>query len=104
MTNTLTPTPTTKPATVAPFAARLRDTLHRLNLTETQGADYLGVPVHTLRKWSAGTRTPSAVAVRLLDVLDLLETLAPALHAGLLPTPAVKRKRAVSPKLKNGPL
>ena len=85
---------TTQTPQKTPFSDRLRATLDRLNLNEQQGADYLGVPVYTLRKWTTGTRTPSAVAVKLLDVLDLLETLAPALHAGLLPAPVVKRKNS----------
>lgn len=95
---------TTQNPPKTPFSDRLRATLHRLNLSEQQGADYLGVPVYTLRKWLTGQRVPAAVAVRLLDVLDLMETLAPALHAGLVPAPTVTRKRAVSPKLKNAPL
>ena len=95
---------TTQNPPKTPFSDRLRATLDRLNLSEAQGADYLGVPVYTLRKWTTGTRTPSAVAVRLLDVLELLETLAPALHAGLIPAPTGKRKPAVSPKSKNAPL
>lgn len=100
MTTTQTPH---KPA----FSARIVATMDRLKLSEARAADYLGVPVYTLRKWRTGQRAPAAVAVRLLDVLDLLETLAPALHAGLLPAdraPVVKRKPGVKPKLENGPL
>lgn len=69
-------------APVAPdsFAARLRQTMDRLTMTDTQGADYLGVPVFTFRKWLAGERRPSAATVRLLDVLGIVETMAPTIH------------------------
>jgi transcriptional regulator with XRE-family HTH domain len=76
----------------AGFNARLRDTAERLNLNDSQLAEYLGVPVYTVRKWLTGTRTPAAVAVKLLDVLGTLEAVAPAIHAALLPAPVVKRK------------
>jgi DNA-binding transcriptional regulator YiaG len=69
----------------APFAARIVATMDRLNLNEARAAEYLGVPVYTLRKWRTGERAPAAAAVRLLYVLELLEAIAPALHAGLLP-------------------
>jgi transcriptional regulator with XRE-family HTH domain len=48
-------------------------------------ADYLGVPIHTLRKWESGERSGSATLLRLLDVLGMVEALAPALHASFLP-------------------
>lgn len=67
------------------FAARVRDTMHRLNLDEREAADYLGVPVFTLRKWTTGERQPGAAVMRLLDVLGMVEALAPALHASFLP-------------------
>jgi transcriptional regulator with XRE-family HTH domain len=76
----------------ADFAPRLRATAERLHLTDSQLAEYLGVPVYTVRKWLTGTRTPAAVAVKLLDVLGTLEAVAPAIHAALLPAPVVKRK------------
>ena len=79
------------------FAARVRDTMHRLNLDEREAADYLGVPVFTLRKWTTGERQPGAAVARLLDVLGLVEALAPALHGSFLPpvstTPPRKRGR-----------
>ena len=68
------------------FAARVRDTMHRLNLDEREAADYLGVPVFTLRKWCSGERQPGAAVMRLLDVLGMVEALAPALHASFLPS------------------
>ena len=67
------------------FAARLRATLGRLNLDEPRAAALLGVPVFTLRKWIAGTRAPSASAVRLLDVLGTLDAIAPGVLDALTP-------------------
>ena len=57
----------------------------RLDLNENQAADYLGVPIFTLRKWVNGTRTPSASVIRLLDVLGMVEAMNPALHDSFLP-------------------
>lgn len=96
-----TMTTTRKPRTARPdpapdtFAARVRDTMHRLNLDEREAADYLGVPVFTLRKWCIGERQPGAAVARLLDVLGLVEALAPALHDSFLPpvSTAPPRKR-----------
>ncbi len=74
-----------KPAPAGLFSARIRETVARLALDESRAADYLGVPVYTLRKWATGERVPSASAIRLLDVLGTIEALAPALHAAFLP-------------------
>ena len=69
--------------------------MHRLHLDDNQAADYLGVPVFTFRKWASGERQPSAAVLRLLDVLGTVEALAPALHAGFLPSQSrhVKKSR-----------
>ena len=67
------------------FVARVRETMHRLNLDEARAADYLGVPVFTLRKWATGERQPGAAVLRLFEVLGMVEALAPALHASFLP-------------------
>ena len=56
----------------------------RHSLDRVQTAALLGVPVFTLRHWLAGTRNPTASAVRLLAVLCLLETLHPDLLAALV--------------------
>lgn len=64
---------------------RLIDLQTRLGLNQTQMAFYLGVPAHTYRKWYSGERAPSAVVVRLLDVLGTVEVLNPALHDQLMP-------------------
>jgi len=76
------PRPDPEPGT---FAARVRETMARLNLDEPRAAAYFGVPVFTLRKWTTGEREPGAAVVRLLDVLGTLEALAPALHDSFLP-------------------
>lgn len=97
MTNTRKPrSPRPDPAPDT-FAARVRDTMHRLNLDEREAADYLGVPVFTLRKWTTGERQPGAAVLRLFDVLGMVEAMAPALHGSFLPpvstTPPRKRGR-----------
>lgn len=70
------------PGTVA---AQVRATVDRLNLDEPRAAAYFGVPVFTLRKWCSGEREPGAAVARLLDVMGLVEALAPALHDSFLP-------------------
>jgi hypothetical protein len=59
--------------------------MDRLNMDDIRAAQYLGVPVYTLRKWVKGERTPNAATLRLLEVLGLIEAIAPAIHAALLP-------------------
>jgi hypothetical protein len=76
---------TTKTPQNPDFVAALAALMTRHQLTETQGAGLLGVPVFTLRKWQAGTRAPNAAAVRLVDVLGLVAVLAPALLEGMIP-------------------
>lgn len=51
-----------------------------LGLSESGMAAYIGVPVHTWRKWCNGTRKPDAAPCALLDLLTLLPDAAPALH------------------------
>lgn len=91
-----------KPAQNPDFAPALAALIQRHQLTETRAAGLLGVPVFTLRKWTTGTRAPSAAAVRLVEVLDMVGALAPALLAALIPAPVVaaapmKRGRKKSP-------
>lgn len=52
-----------------------------LGLSESGMAAYVGVPLHTWRKWVNGTRTPDAAPLALLDLLAALPDAAPALHA-----------------------
>lgn len=76
-----------KPPQNPEFVAALAHmtTIHQL--TEQQTAALLGVPVFTLRKWRTGTRAPNAAAVRLVEVLNLVATLAPPIVAALIPAP-----------------
>ena len=77
------------------FAARLAGYTARHALDDARTAEALGVPIYTARKWINGTRAPNAAAVRLLDVLETLEALAPALHDSFLPVESshVKKSR-----------
>ena len=68
------------------FQLRLSATMTRLGLTAQGAADYLGVPVPTIPKWIDGTRTPGAEVIGLLDVLGIVEAIAPSIHAAMLPT------------------
>ena len=78
------------------FRSRLSATMARLGLTAQGAADYLGVPVTTIRKWIDGTRTPGAAVIRLLDVLGIVEAIAPSIHAAMLPT-AIDPGQSVKP-------
>jgi DNA-binding transcriptional regulator YiaG len=82
-------TPTGRPRTrTLPSTAlteRLAQTRQRLKLTQPRMALYLGVPTATYQSWEMGLRDPSASVLRLLDVLGLIEALAPGVHAELMP-------------------
>lgn len=52
-----------------------------LGLSESGMAAYVGVPLHTWRKWLNGTRKPDAAPCSLLDILTVLPAECPALHA-----------------------
>ena len=81
------------------FKTDLLAMMERQALTEARAAGLLGVPVYTLRKWTAGQRAPSAAAVQLLAVLGTLEALAPAVLAALMPAQdAAPPKGAGRPK------
>jgi hypothetical protein len=91
----MTQTAPKQPKTPAPgtVAERVRQTVDRLNLDEGQAAAYFGVPVYTVRKWCTGEREPGAAVARLLDVLGLVEALAPALHGSFLPPVSTTPRR-----------
>ena len=72
------------------------DLITRLGLDEPRAAQYLGVPVYTLRKWIKGERTPSAAVLRLIEVLGVIEALAPAIHDALVPVAHVEKVRTKS--------
>ena len=77
--------PRTIPRRDTDAALRLRALRERLGLTPGQAAAYLGVPLATWRHWHDGMREPPAAVERLLDVLGVVEALAPDIHARLLP-------------------
>ena len=56
----------------------------QLGLSELAMAHYLGIPVHTLRKWLSGDRTPDAAPQRLFAILQRLERESPVLHGELM--------------------
>jgi len=93
-----------KPAQNPDFAPALAALIERHQLTEVRAAGLLGVPVFTLRKWRTGTRAPSAAAVRLVEVLDMVGALAPALLAGLIPAPVPPKPPKQKPKMEKSPL
>lgn len=55
-----------------------------MGLSELAMAHYLGVPVHTARKWINGTRNPDAAPCRLFAILQRIEQVNPGLHADLI--------------------
>jgi DNA-binding transcriptional regulator YiaG len=93
-------TPLKQPKTPAPgtVAQRVRQTVDRLSLDEFQAAAYFGVPVFTVRKWITGEREPGAAVARLLDVLGMVEAMAPALHGSFLPAQSVHVKKSRTKK------
>ena len=80
------------------LAERIKQTLERLHLDDTRGAVYLGVPVFTVRKWISGEREPGAAVARLLDVLGMVEAMAPALHGSFMPAESVQVKKSRTKK------
>jgi DNA-binding transcriptional regulator YiaG len=67
------------------FSERIKATIERLGLSEKQASDYFGVPVPTLRKWCNAEREPGAATHRLIEILGMIEALAPSIHQSLLP-------------------
>lgn len=63
---------------------RIRALMARKHMSQAQMARYLGVPQGTIGNWLAGTRVPNKSVLRLLDVLGILEALAPAIHDALV--------------------
>lgn len=83
--------------TQSTLSHRLIELRSRLNFSQVQMAQYLGVPVFTLRKWESGEREPQSVLTRLLDILGIVETFAPSIHDALMPDAHVDKVR-VKPK------
>ena len=43
-------------------------------------ADYIGVSYHTYNSWEKGTRKPHGSGARLVNVLQMVEIMCPAVH------------------------
>jgi putative transcriptional regulator len=54
----------------APDAAYVRGVRARTNLTQTEFAARIGVPIDTVRNWEQGKRSPRGPARALLKVID----------------------------------
>jgi hypothetical protein len=67
------------------FTADLLALIERHKLNDAQAAALLGVPVFTLKKWTTGERGPGAATIRLLEVLGIVEAMAPSLFGVLTP-------------------
>lgn len=64
-----------------------------LGLSEAAMAHYLGIPVHTLKKWIKGARTPDAAPLRLFAILQRIGVAYPVLHGDL-----IREARASAPE------
>jgi DNA-binding transcriptional regulator YiaG len=67
-----------------PTVERIRALMARRNMSQMDMARYLGVPQGTIGNWLGGTRTPNASVARLVEVLGMIEVLAPSIHEHLL--------------------
>lgn len=98
---TETPSKQPKKPVSGTVGAQVLQTVERLGLSEAQAAQYFAVPVYTVRKWLTGEREPGAAVARLLEVMGLLEALAPNLHqtflVNLAPRPVRGRRATPSP-------
>jgi hypothetical protein len=76
--------PRIRPQRATPIAGTLKALQQRLGLSNAQAAAYLGVPLVTWRNWVDGLRQPPAAVDRLIEVLGVVEALAPDVHAVLV--------------------
>ena len=76
---------TTPKAPKTPDVDRLKDMRTRLALSVTQCADMLNVSTHAVLKWENGSRAVSPATMRLIDILEMLEVMAPDMHAQFMP-------------------
>ena len=70
------------------MANPITDLRTRLGLSVPQVADHLGASAHTIIKYENGTRHPGSALIRLIEVLQAVELMAPAIHAHLMPSVA----------------
>lgn len=64
---------------------RIKELRTRLSLSVDQCADMLNVSSHAVIKWENGSRTVSPATIRLIDILEMLEVMAPDMHAQFMP-------------------
>jgi DNA-binding transcriptional regulator YiaG len=69
-----------------PTAARIRALMVKKGWSQNETARFLGVPTGTMGNWMQGTKKPSAIVSRLLDVLGVVEVLAPHIYVNLMPS------------------
>ena len=69
-----------------------------LGLSEMAMAHYLGIPVHTLKKWINGTRAPDSATLRLFGILQRIGRVYPILHGDL-----IREARAAAPDVPRRP-
>ena len=68
-----------------PAIDRIKALRTRLSLSVDQCADMLNVSTHAVIKWENGTRAVSPATIRLIDILEMLEVMAPDMHAQFMP-------------------
>jgi DNA-binding transcriptional regulator YiaG len=73
------------PYTETNLTRHIADWQKRIGLSDQGMATYLGVPVVTFQQWARGQRTPNSSALRLIEVLQAIETFAPDLACSLKP-------------------
>lgn len=81
---------TTSDKTDTQVTPDLKKWRERLNLSPQGMSEYLGIPIHTYIKWEKSERKPPSVALHVFQILQMAETLAPALHEALLPNKGTK--------------
>lgn len=57
---------------------------HSLGLSTSGMAAFLGVPASTYTKWEKGERNPNDAALRLFEVMRLVQLMAPQVHEQLI--------------------
>ena len=67
---------------------QITDLRARLGLSVPQLAFYFGVRAHAIIKYEHGTGQPGGALLRLIEVMQTLEVMAPAIHAHMMPSVA----------------
>lgn len=75
------------------FTRGLRLRMARFRLTQKETAFYLGVSPDTISSWLAGKSVPSSSALRLFEVLGILDEHSPELHAAYVESCRVARRK-----------